>query len=54
MTDRNPPGRRLPPNTTFDLAYLLVEIEELQRLAKGSGLRTLDYLLEMAASEASH
>jgi hypothetical protein len=54
MTDRNAPRPAPPAETTFDLAYLLAEIEELQRLAKGMGLGTLDYLLEMAAIEGRH
>jgi hypothetical protein len=40
-----------PPETTFDVAYLLAEIEELKRIAEGR-LGTLAYLLECAAIEA--
>jgi hypothetical protein len=49
MQDRVPAG---PPQITFDVAYLLAEIEELKRIAEGRGLGTLAYLLECAAIEA--
>ena len=39
---------------SFDIAYLLAEIEDLKWLAKSMGYGTLDYLLEMAAIEAKH
>lgn len=37
---------------TFDVAYLLAEVQDLKRLAEGRGLGTLAYLLECAAIEA--
>ncbi len=40
-----------PPEITFDVAYLLAEIEELKRIAEGR-YGTLAYLLECAAIEA--
>jgi hypothetical protein len=40
-----------PPETTFDVAYLLAEIEELKLIAEGQ-YGTLAYLLECAAMEA--
>jgi len=49
MRDRKPSGRS---EITFDIAYLLAEIEELKRIAQGRGLGTLVYILECAAIEA--
>jgi hypothetical protein len=49
MRDREPPK---PREITFDVAYLLAEIEELKRIAEGRGLGTLAYILECAAIEA--
>ena len=37
---------------SYDVAYLLAEIEELERIAEGRGLGTLAYLLEVAVIEA--
>jgi hypothetical protein len=37
---------------SYDLGYLLAEIEELKGIATGRGLGTLAYLLECAALEA--
>jgi hypothetical protein len=49
MADRQASG---PSEITFDVAYLLAEIQELKRIAQGRGLGTLAYLLECAAIEA--
>ena len=41
-----------PQEITYDVAYLLAEIEELKRIAQARGLRTLSYILACAAIEA--
>lgn len=45
---------REPSEITFDIAYLLAEIEELTLIAKRGGYGTLAYMLEVAAIEARH
>jgi hypothetical protein len=52
--NNQPPTPATPPplGVSFDRAYLLAEIEELKRIAEGSGFGTLVYLLECAAIEA--
>jgi hypothetical protein len=46
-----PSDQATPSETTYDIAYLLAEIEELKRIAEGR-YGTLHYLLECAAIEA--
>ena len=41
-----------PTCVSYDVAYILAEIEELKRIAQGGGFGTLVYLLECAAIEA--
>ena len=48
MTETQPGASEI----TYDVAYLLAEIEELKRIAEVRGLGTLAYLLEVAAIEA--
>lgn len=54
MNQDPPRSSNSPAQITYDLAYLLAEVEELQRLAKGMGFGTLEYLLLIAAIEARH
>jgi hypothetical protein len=49
MDDRRTAGSS---EITFDVGYLLAEIQELKRIAQGRGLGTLAYILECAAIEA--
>ena len=49
MEDKKVRGQQ---EITYDVAYLLAEIEELKRIAQGRGLGTLAYILECAAIEA--
>jgi hypothetical protein len=52
MSKRHPTQTTPPPSgASFDLAYLLAEIEELRRIAEGRGLGTLVYMLDCAAIE---
>jgi len=46
------PTPSAPRETSFDIAYLLSEIEELRRIADHGHYGTLAYLLECAAIEA--
>ena len=50
MTEREPDSAEI----TYDVAYVLAEIEELKHIAEVRGLGTLAYLLEVAAIEARH
>jgi hypothetical protein len=49
MEDRQAGG---PSEISFDVGYLLAEIQELKRIAQSQGLGTLAYILECAAIEA--
>jgi hypothetical protein len=49
MDDRRTLG---PSEITFDVGYLLAEVQERKRIAQGRGLGTLAYILECAAIEA--
>ena len=51
MRDSEHPGR---PEITFDIGYLLAEIEEMKLIAERGGYGTLVYMLEVAAIEARH
>ena len=54
MAGTTPPRRKPPEEVTFDIGYLIAEIEELRSMAERLGYGTLDYLLHMALIEAKN
>ena len=54
MPNTTPFGRPWPEEVTFDIGYLIAEIEELRSMAERLGHGTLDYLLHMAVIEAKN